>query len=382
MKAMRVLVVTPWFPSDHMPVSGLFNLRDARMLALDHSVTVLHLIHPRFLAASGEARSSIFDDRAVRVIRQPYAVTSPQLLVQARAAIRRESCRADLLHTMALPALLPAAFARTRLPWVHTEHFSALVTPQKLSPLALGLTAMKPLLRRPDETVAVSAALAQVVDRYRERPSAIIGNEVMAPAGRVPERRNLGAGMRLIGVGGILARKGPVQAVETMAELVARGLDARLTWVGDGAQRDEMLATAARLGVEGRLKLAGQIEPRALSRELLASDLFLLPVETETFGVALAEALSHGLPVVTSGTGGHEEFLRPEMSRIVSQREPKLLAKAVQALLADPLLWSRAEIARYAHALFSEDRRRLDYAAVYVRAARNSRGPRTARLTP
>lgn len=361
-RRLRVLAVTPWFPTLGAGGVGIFNLRDVQLIANDHDVTVLHLCPPAQITAPP------IEATGVRVERVPFSFMQPSSLPGAVAAIRRRIRGADLLHTMALPALIPAWLARVKVPWVHTEHYSALVTAPPTTRAAVSLGVLKRLFRRPTETVAVSAALARVIDARRRRPSTVIGNEVMSPVEPVRDRP-LGVGsLHLIAVGGLVARKGPVLAVQTLVELISRGVDADLTWVGDGELADEMRRTAERAGIGDRLRLTGQLPPDALSGELLAADLFLLPVETETFGVALAEALAHGLPVVASGTGGHEEFLPADASRLVSERTVPALADAVQSIVADPDRWERSRIADYALSRFSSAARAEAYGQVYARA--------------
>ncbi|MBK0417687.1 glycosyltransferase [Leucobacter sp. CSA1] len=371
---MRVLVVTPWFPSAKAPGSGIFNLRDVELLARDHEVRVLHLIAPRLLA-EGEPEEEAHETFSIR--RVPFHASRPATLLSAARAIGTELRAADLLHTMAQPALIPTRLVRVPVPFVHTEHFSSLVTPDASRVSAVVGSLLATLFRRPTEVVAVSGPLARAIDRHRGRPCTVIGNRVMlperAPTGGALER---GRPLSLIAVGGAVERKGPVQAVETMIELRRRGIEASLTWVGEGPLSGEMRTRAERANVAEHFHDAGFAEPWRLSRLLLESDLFLLPVETETFGVAIAEALTHGLPVVATGTGGHEEFLPPKASRLITEREPGPLADAVEGLLDDPTQWSRAEIAEYARARFSETARLEAYREVYrSAAARNVRAP-------
>lgn len=361
---MDVLVVTAWFPTRLAPGSGLFCLRDAELLAESHRVRVLHLCAPGLLSPGEESEAL----GGVDVRRVPAHFRSPGTLPGALRALRDEVARADLVHTMALPALAYARLARIDQPLVHTEHLSTLVTPVR-GPKRLLLGAMKRLFRRPIEVVAVSRSLAAVIDPQRDRPCTVIANHVMSPTLAPGGTPTPGANeIRLIAVGGLVARKGPLEAVGALAELVRRGIPARLQWVGVGALESEMLALARELGVADRLDLPGHLAPADLSRELSAASLFLLPVETETFGVAIAEALMHGLPVVATGTGGHEEFLPQAGSRLIADRTPEALAAAVLALLEDPAAWSREQIAQYAASRFSDDVRRAQYQGVYVRA--------------
>lgn len=362
---MRVLVVTPWFPTAAAPGSGIFNLRDAELLASQHELRVLHLCTPSLLGAGEEEERTA----GMTVRRVPYRAGSVRGTLAAARAIKEELRGAELLHSMALPALIPLRLVRVRQPFVHTEHMSMLVTPGGNFVGRAAKHLLTRLLSRPTEAVAVSSALARVIDRVRSRPTTVIPNHVMMPEASVPDEEGQRfAEVRMISVGGMVARKGALEAVGVLGELVDRGFEARLTWVGTGPLRDEMVALAEKLGVRDRLTLPGHQTPDELSQQLQAANLFVLPVETETFGVAMAEALAHGLPVVATGTGGHEEFLPPEASRLVSERAAAPLAAAAVELMRDPKLWSRAEISGYADARFSEALRATAYGEVYRRA--------------
>jgi glycosyltransferase involved in cell wall biosynthesis len=94
----------------------------------------------------------------------------------------------------------------------------------------------------------------------------------------------------------------------------------------------------------------------------------MLPTESETFGVAIAEAMAHGLPVVVGSVGGFRDFINPRASRVASPHTPEAFSNAVQSLLADDQLLSRSEIAGDARAKFDENHRRAQYAEVYALA--------------
>lgn len=366
---MRVLVITPWFPSGAAPGSGIFNLRDVELLALDHEVRVLHLCAPALLDADREREAA----PDVRVRQVPYSMSRPATLLPAIRQIRRAAAHADLVHTMAFPALFPVARSRVRAPWVHTEHWSGLVSVPHSLRARLGSAVLRPDLRRPDAVVAVGAPLARVIDGYRRDATAVIGNRVrLAAPGSLPQPpEDRGSEpLRLIGVGNVIGAKGALEAVRAVELLARRGIDARLEWVGEGPLSAEMRGLAQQLGIAERVSLLGHRPPEEVSAALTGAHLFVLPTAGETFGVAVAEALGHGLPVVTSGTGGHLEFLPPEASRVTAERSGAAVASAIEELVADPLRWSGARIAEYARARFSEEARRRAYSEVY-RSARN-----------
>ena len=83
--------------------------------------------------------------------------------------------------------------------------------------------------------------------------------------------------------------------------------DARLVIIGEGAERPLLEAEIRRLGLIGRVEMPGYVkEPWAYyanARCMAVSSL------TESFGMALVEAMAHGLPVVSTDCGGPREVL-------------------------------------------------------------------------
>lgn len=372
---MRVLVVTTWFPSAEAVGSGIFNWRDVEMLATEHEVSVLHLHDP----ARPATPSSEVLPPGIKVERVPFSTSRPRSYAVARKAVAAALQQAELVHTMAFPALLPVWLGRgranhdrasRRVPWVHTEHWSGLVNKQPSLLERVSRNGLGWLLRKPNVVVAVGDGLAKAVQKHRVDQVEVIGNRVtLAEDGTLasaPEVKD--SPLRLIGVGGLVPWKGPIEAVETVAALRGQGTDSVLRWAGDGPLREAVQQRAAQLGVRDQVVLLGQCSPEDLSVELGAAHMFLLPTTGETFGVAIAEALGHGLPVVSSGVGGHRDFLPPEASRIVKDRTDVEFARAILDLRHDSTRWAPHEIANYARRTFSEELRRSRYASVYQRA--------------
>ncbi len=360
-----MLVVATWFPGPRTPESGIFNLRDVELLALDHEVTVVHLCPPSVVA---EATVERLGD--ITIHRTPMSVTSPAAIQRARRLIRDLVREHDLLHSMAISSLLPLGRGTVTIPWVHTEHWSGFLAPET-APVAIRTMAalLARRLRLPDVVVTVSEALAAVVRRHRDGPIAVIPNHVMTPAAGAPLGRGHDDPQRLVAVGGLIPRKGPLLAVQTVARLRARGRPVVLRWIGDGPLRAEVTDAAERLGVGGDVEFAGRLSPDDVSRSLLSAELFLLPTEGETFGVSIAEALTHGLPVVVGARGGQEEFVGPGEGVLVARQDPDAYADAVIRTLDGRTPGRGAEIARTAAIRFSPESRRVAYRRAYDLAA-------------
>ena len=88
---------------------------------------------------------------------------------------------------------------------------------------------------------------------------------------------------------------------------VRKELKAKLILVGDGPDSDAAQREAANLGVKRDVRFFGRVDD--VADLLRGADLFLLPSETESFGLAALEAMACGVPVVASDAGGIPEVV-------------------------------------------------------------------------
>jgi N-acetyl-alpha-D-glucosaminyl L-malate synthase BshA len=103
----------------------------------------------------------------------------------------------------------------------------------------------------------------------------------------------------------------PVKRVRDVVRIFARvreQIPSVLVMVGDGPDRVHAEAEARQLGVEDRVFFLGKIE--TVAPLLSAADLFLLPTQSESFGLSALEALASGVPVVGTDAGGLPEVVR------------------------------------------------------------------------
>lgn len=128
--------------------------------------------------------------------------------------------------------------------------------------------------------------------------------------------------------------KRTLDVIEVFAQ-VNRGTDARLLMVGDGPERSRAETHARQAGLAGRVRFLGQQDH--VGDLLRASDLLLLPSETESFGLAALEAASCGVPVVASRVGGLPEVVVDGVTGLLAPvGDVGAFSAHVTALLADP----------------------------------------------
>lgn len=98
--------------------------------------------------------------------------------------------------------------------------------------------------------------------------------------------------------------------------LVREKIAARLMFVGDGPELHGIVKTVRELGLNKEVMFIGKQE--AIEHILPLGDVFLLPSETESFGLAALEAMACGLPVIGSRAGGIPELVECGVSGFLS----------------------------------------------------------------
>ena len=94
--------------------------------------------------------------------------------------------------------------------------------------------------------------------------------------------------------------------VMTVFYNIQKEIPAKLLMIGDGPERSHAEAMARELGISESVRFLGKLE--AVEEVLSVADLFLMPSEKESFGLAALEAMACEVPVISSNTGGIPEL--------------------------------------------------------------------------
>ncbi|MGB7492731.1 MAG: glycosyltransferase family 4 protein, partial [Thermoanaerobaculia bacterium] len=160
-----------------------------------------------------------------------------------------------------------------------------------------------------------------------------IDTEEFAPSDHRDEQEGP---VRLISVGNLSWVKGQEFLFGALRMLRASEDRFHLRVIGDGPERQRVLYTIRDLGLGDSVDLLGRLDEAQVKDELRRSDIFVLSSLSEGISNAALEAMSCGLPVVSTNVGGMAEAIRDGVEgRLVPPRDPEAMAEALAQLGRD-----------------------------------------------
>jgi glycosyltransferase involved in cell wall biosynthesis len=194
-------------------------------------------------------------------------------------------------------------------------------------------------LARADRVIATSAATAELLAADFAVPADRI---TVAEPGTEPKPRAGGTGrpIEILAVGALSPRKNYEALVATLEGL--GDLDWHLTIAGALDRSPEtarvLREAIAASGLGERITLRGQVDDRDLARLYGRADVFVSPSLFEGYGMALADAMAHGLPVVASMGGAPGATVPDGAGLKVRPGDNAGFQNAIRRVISDPAL--------------------------------------------
>lgn len=211
--------------------------------------------------------------------------------------------------------------------------------------------------------VAVGDAAARQVERLAHLPA----RSIETIYNGVPDRGELplpgGDACTL----GTLARLDRIKGIDVLLRALVELPTVRLRVVGEGPDRNELVALAATLGLTGRVEfLPWTDDPHAA---FAAIDVFVLPSRNEGFPLSIVEAMLAGRAVVATDVGSVAEAVTPVTGAVVPADDVTALRDAIALLASDPELRARLGAAGRERALerFTAARMARAFETLYAR---------------
>jgi glycosyltransferase involved in cell wall biosynthesis len=339
---VRIVQVAPFFYPHAGGVESHVRSLSRELARQGHEVTVVTAQHRRGLP-------EVESFEGFRIVRTPARGVwfNTPVAPQTSAAVRR--IPADVVH-MHFPPPLTSYFAvrglrRVGRPTCLTYHCD-LYLAGPVGALLTGLydrIFLPPTLSGVDRIIVHTRSYGSTSRAVRGRRLEIIPSAVDVDRfhprhepGDLAERLKLNGHRVIAFAGRLVPHKGVDVILRALADLPP---DVVLLVIGRGPRLSDLVSLARRLGVEERIRFLPRVSDEDLPRHLRAADLFVFPSQNrlEGFGLAVAEAMATGLPVITADMPGVREVIEPGVEGLLV--EPLLgqdLSARIRELLNDP----------------------------------------------
>lgn len=196
------------------------------------------------------------------------------------------------------------------------------------------------------------------------------------PLGPAPERETFTI-PTFVAVGRLAPQKGYDVLLQAMSLVRDRLAPGQVWMVGDGPERERLLALSVDLGVADRIVWHGELPQEKVAQLLDNAHVFLLPSRYEGLSNAGLEAMERGLPLLLTRCGGLDHHIDAGTGWIVPPEDAGALAQALLAALAtspEDLLEMGVRVRHYAERTFDMSEVAQRYLALFERLGDGNRG--------
>ena len=265
----------------------------------------------------------------------------------------RENGGPDVIYVHYLNNIAYAAFLKKKygIPLVGIEHWSVL-NQKRLSPLQMkrGLIAYE----NADKLLAVSESLRSMIKYHFGIDSTVVydmlGPEFISPS---LKQKTIDKGFKFIAVGSLIKRKGYDALIAAFAKSDLAQKGCQVVIVGDGDEKGNLANQIHELGLTESVVLVGRRSKQGIINLMSECHAFVLSSRAETFGVVCIEALSQGLPVISTICGGPEEFVNEKSGILVPTDNVDAMAAAMCQMYENYSKYNRSIIANDCISRFS-----------------------------
>lgn len=352
MSSPHVLFIPSWYASADNPINGAFFKQQG--LAAQAAGARVGVIYPEYRSLR-EFRPGAFrdnhwqttqlNDDGLDTIRfQGWNIPSRYHdILWARSAERlfrlysERFGRPDLIHAH---GAVPGGYATHRIhkrfgvPYVLTEHGSAyarnLFNDFQVS--HLGST-----FRDAAKLMSVSTALRDTIQELAgDREIEIVPNMIDTDFWRRPDAPRDRGSFRLLCVALLNKNKRIDLLIRSFADAFKSVPDVTLEIAGDGPERRALEAVARAVGVESQVKFLGLLSRDGVREAMWRAHSLALTSDVETFGLVCIEAMATGLRVVSTRSGGPEDFIVPKVGWLVDCDAQEQLAATLSSVRESP----------------------------------------------
>ena len=199
--------------------------------------------------------------------------------------------------------------------------------------------------------IVTSDATRQRMSDFARTDAKVVEPGLDRPETKQHRQKPRGTGLSLLCVGALIPRK--AQDILLMALARIDDIDWSLELVGpmaDGDHVRKLHRMVRAYALESRVHFRGTVGDAELAEYFANADVFVLPSLHEGFGMAFAEAMAWGLPIVACRAGAVPDTVPAQAGLLVPPGNPEALTGALRVMMMDGALRSRCRAGAFAAA--------------------------------
>ena len=345
----KIFILSPSYPTSSDSVQSIFVQDQARALSRDYfaCVAVPEMRGWRSFDSS-LLRSTVWDEydgdihifRDCKFARLPFSPrgAASALFRSADSTFKRFRLLFGLPQLIAAHFTLPSGYVgallskKYNVPLVIHEHAS------RFSDFLDSPTSRKCVryaFQQASEIISVSPASASVLqEHFSKGPIKVLGNIVDTNIFTSDHTKVTDGKTTFVSIGRLASQKGLVFLLQAMALLHKQSYNSFFVHIiGDGPLRDSLQKLAADLHISHLCKFHGALKRPAIVPLLQKAAAVIQASLHESFCITLAEALSSGVPVISTRSGGPEYFVNSSNGVLVDKADSIALASAMSLFI-------------------------------------------------
>lgn len=354
----HIAIITLWFPTEKKPSYGVFVENQAAALAEIHDVTVILVTRSMLPFVKKTQR------RGFRVLELGafFLPSKSEAFINFRS---RKYLKAfdlvyahqpvDIIHSHSFMSSFPGQYISKRrtIPHVTTIHDTSILInkhPQWKE------NYLRSVLSKSNKVIAVGQTLENhLKNRYKLKNTCTIPNGIDTSFfSQKTENWNKNRPFRFLFVGSFDPRKGLLEMINAFNMLEDKSTE--FHFVGYASMEKPMKELIAELNLGDRITFYGNLSNQQLPPIYQKCDVYISFSSLETFGVTVVEAMSSGLPVIYSPSGGPENTVAHFCGIRVAPRTVEELHKAMQQIMDEYSTYNPSKIRMHAIEKFNADR--------------------------
>lgn len=361
---MNIFIISRGYPTKQDPTWGCFEKDQAKALAeLGHKVTILS-VDTRFRKYWRPIGIQIWQEIGLNffnIFLLPYSLLFflPKQIKEAFYSWQLELIYKRAVHIYDQPDVIYAHYIQNiekslrlkrkyNIPIVAIEHWSKMgyhPIPKEV------IRTAKHVYPQTNQLLTVSSALQKNIYKQVGTDSIVMPNMVSRNYFYKP-KSNKNTITRIVTIGRLV----PEKKIDMLVEALARIKHPfELNIIGNGPYKEQLRQCIQKNHMQQNIQLLGFKTQDEIVSILQASDIFVLPSLSETFGVAYVEALACGLPIIATDCGGPKDIVTPQNGLLIPINDLTALVDSINYIIENISKYDCKAIAEDCLARFSPE---------------------------